>query len=320
MAAVLLFILLLITSFGVLLYFLKPTKIEAAVEQHLTSIEDSRGLGVNPDGTTILKQDPLSSNPAVDSLIRHLPGVLGLAQLIKQAGQTWQVGSVLLASVIALVVGSWIASFFMPSNILSVLVGVLLAVSPIFYLYILRETRFRRCDALVPEAVDLMARGLRAGHAVPAVLEMVGKEIAEPLASEFRALAEEQALGLPLRDAMLNLVERVPRADIRFLATAILLQKETGGNLAQILDKTAALARERSRLRGQLRIYTAQGRITGWILCIAPFIMFGVISLVNWNYEKILFTDPSGLHVIYFGMVMMVIGILVIRKVINIKI
>ena len=320
MAAVLLFILLLITSFGVLLYFLKPTKIEAAVEQHLTSIEDSRGLGVNPDGTTILKQDPLSSNPAVDSLIRHLPGVLGLAQLIKQAGQTWQVGSVLLASMIALVVGSWIASFFMPSNILSVLVGVLLAVSPIFYLYILRETRFRRCDALVPEAVDLMARGLRAGHAVPAVLEMVGKEIAEPLASEFRALAEEQTLGLPLRDAMLNLVERVPRADIRFLATAILLQKETGGNLAQILDKTAALARERSRLRGQLRIYTAQGRITGWILCIAPFIMFGVISLVNWNYEKILFTDPTGLHVIYFGMVMMVIGILVIRKVINIKI
>src|SRR5437762_6277215 len=177
MAAVLLFILLLITSFGVLLYFLKPTKIEAAVEQHLTSIEDSRGLGVNPDGTTILKQDPLSSNPAVDSLIRHLPGVLGLARLIKQAGQTWQVGSVLLASVIALVVGSWIASFFMPSNILSVLVGVLLAVSPIFYLYILRETRFRRCDALVPEAVDLMPRGLSAGNGIPAVLEMVGKEI-----------------------------------------------------------------------------------------------------------------------------------------------
>src|SRR5438477_519679 len=215
MAAVLLFILLLITSFGVLLYFLKPTKIEAAVEQHLTSIEDSRGLGVNPDGTTILKQDPLSSNPAVDSLIRHLPGVLGLARLIKQAGQTW---------------------------------------------------------------------------------------------------------GLPLRDAMLNLVERVPRADIRFLATAILLQKETGGNLAQILDKTAALARERSRLRGQLRIYTAQGRITGWILCIAPFIMFGVISLVNWNYEKILFSDLTGLNVLYISLFILYFVILVIRKVINIKI
>src|SRR5437899_8786997 len=320
MAAVLLFILLLITSFGVLLYFLKPTKIEAAVEQHLTSIEDSRGLGVNPDGTTILKQDPLSSNPAVDSLIRHLPGVLGLARLIKQAGQTWQVGSVLLASMIALVVGSWIASFFMPSNILSVLVGVLLAVSPIFYLYILRETSFRKCDALVPEAVDLMARGLRAGQAVPAALERGGREMAEPLSSEFRALAEEQTLGLPLRDAMLNLVERVPRAVMSFLATAILLQKETGGNLALILDKTAALARERARLRGQLRIYTAQGRITGWILCIAPFIMFGLISTVNWNYEKMLFTDPTGIHIVYFGAVLMIVGILVIRKIIDIKI
>jgi len=320
MTVVLLFILLLIPSFGVLLYFLKPTKTEAAVEQHLATIEGSRELGANPDGTTILRQDPLSSNPVLDNLIRRLPGVIGLARLIKQAGQTWQVGTVLLASLIALVAGSWIASFFTPTDVLSVLVGVVLAASPIIYLVILRETRFGKCDALLPEAVDLMARGLRAGHAIPAVLEMVGKEIAEPLGGEFRALAEEQTLGLPLRDAMLNLVERVPRADMRFLATAILLQKETGGNLAQILDKTAVLARERSRLRGQLMIYTAQGRITGWILCIAPFIMFGVISMVNWNYEKVLFTDPTGLHIIYFGMAMMVIGILVIRKIIDIKI
>ena len=279
MVTVLLFILLLISSFGVVLYFLKPTKTEAAVEQHLATIEDSRGAGVNADGT-ILKQAPLSSNPVVDDLIRRLPGTLGLASLIKQAGETWQVGSVLVGSVTALVVGSWIASYFMPTDVLSAIVGVLLAASPIIYLYVLREIRFRKCDSLLPEAVDLMARGLRAGHAVPAVLEMVGREIAEPLAGEFRALAEEQALGLPLRDAMLNLVERMPRDDMRFLATAILLQKETGGNLAQILDKTAALARERSRLRGQLRIYTAQGRITGWILCIAPFIMFGLISTV----------------------------------------
>ena len=126
--------------------------------------------------------------------------------------------------------------------------------------------------------------------------------------------------GLPLRDAMLNLVDRVPRDDMRFLATAVLLQKETGGNLAQILDKTAALARERGRLYGQLRIYTAQGRITGWILCIAPFIMFGLLSAVNWKYEKILFTNPTGLKVIYVGLAMMLAGILIIRKIIDIKV
>ena len=122
-----------------------------------------------------------------------------------------------------------------------------------------------------PEAVDLMARGLRAGHGVGAVLEMVGQEVADPVGSEFRTMTEEQNLGLPLREAMLNLLDRVPIDDVRFLATAILLQKETGGNLALILDKTASVMRERSRLRGQLRIYTAQGRITGWILCFASF-------------------------------------------------
>jgi len=112
----------------------------------------------------------------------------------------------------------------------------------------------------------------------------------------------------------------VPLDDVRFLTTAILLQRETGGNLAQILDKTAVVMRERSRLRGQLRIYTAQGRITGWILCIMPFVMFGVLSAVNRNYEKILFTDPTGLHMLYFGIVMMILGVLIIRKIISVKV
>ena len=120
-----------------------------------------------------------------------------------------------------------------------------------------------------------MSRGLRAGHSIASVMEMVGNEIADPVGVEFRSLHKEQSLGLPTREAMMNLVERMPVDDLRFLATAILLQKESGGNLVQILDKTAAVLRERARLRGQLRIYTAQGRITGWILCAAPFLMLG---------------------------------------------
>ena len=145
-------------------------------------------------------------------------------------------------------------------------------------------------------------------------------EAAEPIATEFRRLSEETQLGLSLRDATLNMVSRLPRDDMRFLATAILLQKETGGNLALILDKTAAVARERARLRGQLRIYTAQGRITGWILCLMPFIMFGLLSMVNWNTEKILFTDDLGRTAVYAGLAFMFIGVMVIRKIININI
>ncbi len=137
---------------------------------------------------------------------------------------------------------------------------------------------------------------------------------------EFRALHKEQSLGLPIRDAMKGLIDRVPIDDLRFLATAILLQKESGGNLAQILDKTSAVIRERARLRGQLKIYTAQGRITGYLLGTAPFIMFGLINLINHDYEKTLFTDPFGLKMVYFGLGLMVIGILAIRKIIDIKV
>jgi len=315
--SILLFILLLIVTFGVLLYFLRPTATEIAVEQHLEHIEESRA--VEGDGTTILKPEALSATPWLDELIRDIPGSVGLARLVRQSGQKWQLSSILFFSLVVAVVVAWIASAAMPSG-LSTIFGIMAGLTPYLYLYIRREMRFRQCDALLPDAVDLMARGLRAGHAVPAVLEMVGKEIGEPLAGEFRILHEEQNLGLPLRDAMLNLVDRVPRDDMRFLATAVLLQKETGGNLALILDKTSALARERARLYGQLRIYTAQGRITGWILCMAPFIMFGLMSFTNWKYESVLFTNPIGLKIIYVGLVMMLLGILIIRKIIDIKV
>ncbi len=315
---ILLFILLLIVSFLVLLYFLRPTVTETAVQQHLESIEENRA--VEGDGPTILKRQALSATPWLDELLRDLPGSVNLARLIRQSGQTWQVSSFLLLSLVVTVIVASLASLAIPSIVLSLLLGIAAGSLPCVFLVLARERRFRQCDAQVPEAVDLMARALRAGHAVPAVIEMVGRESAEPLAGEFRIVHEEQNLGLPLRDAMLNLVERVPRDDVRFVTTAILLQKETGGNLAIILDKTAALARERSRLYGQLRIYTAQGRITGLILCIAPFVMCGVLSLLNWKFERLLFTHPTGLKSIYIGLVMMAMGILIIRKIIDIKV
>jgi tight adherence protein B len=165
-----------------------------------------------------------------------------------------------------------------------------------------------------------MSRGLRAGHSIAAVMEMVGSEIGDPVGIEFRSLHKEQSLGLPIREAIMNLVERVPVDDLRFLATAILLQKESGGNLVQILDKTSLVLRERARLRGQLQIYTAQGRITGWILCAAPFLMFGLINLTNHQYEKPLFTTSLGIKMVYGGLTMMVIGILLIRKIIDVKV
>jgi len=317
MSGVLLFIVVLVLSFAVLVYFLRPTSTEAAVEQQLAGIDAERR---GAEGASIVKEQLFSSNPTLNQLLKESPGTRSALRLIRQAGMKWEVGTLFLGSFIALLAAWWFASLFVDNVLISALIGLMVAFSPYIYLYITRALRFKKFADLLPEAVDLMSRGLRAGHATTAVLEMVGQEIADPIASEFRALHEEQVLGLTLRDAMMNLVERVPLDDVRFLTTAILLQRETGGNLAQILDKTAAVMRERARLRGQLRIYTAQGRITGWILCIMPFVMFGLLSLVNRKYESILFTDPTGLHMLYFGIIMMIIGVLLIRKIINVKV
>lgn len=317
MTGFVLFALILILSFGVLIYFLRPSSAEVAVQQHLDGINVGRTTSATG---TIVREQKFSSNAWLEEVLQDLPGAFSLSRLIKQAGKKWQVGNVLLLSLLLLFVGWGLASLVIQNILLGICVGVVLGLTPYIYLYIVRAVRFRQFGNLLPEAVDLMARGLRAGHAVTAVLEMVGREVAEPVATEFRTLHEEQALGLSMRDAMVNLVDRVPLDDVRFLTTAVLLQKETGGNLAQILDKTAAVMRERARLRGQLRIYTAQGRITGWILCCMPFVMFTVLSLVNKKYESILFTDPTGQHLLYFGLIMMVIGVLVIRKIIDVKV
>lgn len=313
----LLFLFLLLLCFGIVYFLLRPTKTETAVQQQLADIKESRA---EEAGSTILKEEGYSSNAELAEFIRQVPGAVGTLDLLRQSGENWSVASVMVGAVIAAALTGWVASYFIPTTILVVVVSVAAGCIPYVYLLVKREQRFRKCDQLLPEAIDLMARGLRAGHALTAVLEMVANEMAEPLGTEFRRLHEENAVGLPLREATMNMVSRLPRDDVRFLATAILLQKETGGNLAVILDKTAAVARERSRLRGQLRIYTAQGRITGWVLCLMPFIMFGLLSMLNWNFEKLLFTEHLGRVMVYFGLTMMLFGVLVIRKIIDVRV
>jgi tight adherence protein B len=313
----LLFILLLMFCFGIASLVLRPTKTETAVQQKLADIKESRD---EETGRTILKEEGYSRNEELAQLVRQIPGAYGTLNLLRQSGQKWMVSSVMATSLAAGALTGWISSYFLPATVLAVVAGIAAACIPYIYLLIVREQRFRKCDQLLPEAIDLMARGLRAGHALTAVIEMVANEMGEPLSSEFRRLHEEHSVGLPLRDATMNLVGRLPRDDMRFLATAILMQKETGGNLAVILDKTAAVARERSRLRGQIRIYTAQGRITGWVLCLMPFIMFGLLSAIDWDFEKLLFTEHMGRVLVYLGLALMLVGVLVVRKIIDVKV
>jgi tight adherence protein B len=317
MPLVLLFIAVLLLTFVVLVYLLKPTRLEKVVAEQLSEFDKASDDPARPK--TVLKDEALRSSTVADDVFNSLPWAPALENLVKQSGKDWRGSSVLLATIAFAGLVGWIVSM-MVNIFIGVASAALVGVIPFIYLIILRDTRRRQFGNLLPEAVDLMSRGLRAGHSISAVLEMVGTEIADPVGLEFRALHKEQTLGLPIRDAMTNLIDRMPLDDMRFLATAILLQKESGGNLTQILDKTSAVVRERARLRGQIRIYTAQGRITGWILCAAPFIMFALISVVNHQYEKPLFTHKLGLYMIYGGLGLMVLGVLTIRKIIDIKV
>jgi tight adherence protein B len=312
------FILLLTVSFAVIYLLVRPTRAELAVQRHLESIKVTQSDD-SEAAVTILKEEGYSPNPVVGAIVRQIPGAKETLDLISQAGQSWSVSTVMSASVFLVLFTASIASLFLP-GVIPIVAGLIIGSAPYVYLLILRERRFRQCDKLLPDAIDLMSRGLRAGHALPVVLQMVGEEVSEPLGSEFRKLHEEQTLGLPLREAVTNIVRRVPRDDMRFLATAILLQKETGGNLAVILDKTANVARERERLRGQIRIYTAQGRATGWILCTIPFLMFGLLSMLSWNTEKYLFTDPVGKVAVNVGIVLLICGVVLIRRIVNVKV
>ncbi len=313
------FILLMVLTFVVLIVAMRPSESEKALQQRLRTIEHA-STGAVDETTDILRQETLSDIPWLNDLMQQVPILHRLQHLLTQAESTWTVGTLVSGSLVLAVLATWLANFRAPTFVLALLVGLGVGSLPYIYLLFKRWSRLRRFEELLPDTIDLMARALRAGHTITSAIEMVSSEGTEPVASEFRRVFEEQNFGLPLREAMLNLADRVPLPDVRFLVTAILVQKETGGNLAEVLDKAAAVIRERFRLRGQLRVYTAQGRLTGWILAGLPFFMFVLLNIVNPNYERILLTDPVGQKLIYIGIGLMVLGGWVIRKVIDIKV
>jgi tight adherence protein B len=320
MTPITVFVAILAVTFIVMIVALRPTTSEQNLQKRLRTIERASAGGIPDDATDLLRQEKLSDVPWLNDLMLQTGGFRKLQKLLTQAESSWTVGKLISLSGILLVAGTWIASLRAPSFVLAVLAGIALASLPFMVLFAKRWKRLRKFEELLPDTIDLMARALRAGHTITSSIEMVASEGSEPVATEFRHVFEEQNFGLPLREAMLNLADRVPLPDVSFLVTAILVQKETGGNLAEVLDKAAVVIRERFRLRGQLRVYTAQGRMTGWILASLPFIMFVLLNLVNPAYERILLTDPLGRKLIYVGVVLMVTGAWVIRRVIDIKV
>jgi tight adherence protein B len=312
------FFIILITAFAVLAFFTEPSKADKLIHSRLASL-DRKPLASGVDEPDIVKEVTFSTIPAFDKFLRNNRAALGLQLLIEQCDLDWTVGRVVFSTLVLICLGAVLGNWWIAPGLLGWAPGLALGAIPYLFLVQKRKRRLRRFSELLPEAIDLMSRGLRAGQALSASVETISEESDEPLRSEFRRAADEQSYGLPFREAMANLGRRIPVPDLQFVVTAILVQKETGGNLAQILDKTSHVIRERVRVGGQMRVRTAQGRLTGWVLCALPFAMFIGMNLLHPGYGKDLFKDPLGQKMITYAGIMMLIGVLLIRKIVNVK-
>jgi tight adherence protein B len=314
------FVLLLVLAFAIIFLLTRPTKQEQKLSARMAVIgREAEGRPVEEEAD-LLKRDKLSEVPWADAILTRLQFAARLKREIAQADVKWTVGRLISGSLLIVVAAAWFGQFFINNLIIVAVFALILGAVPYLYIRYARAARLRKFNDLLPDAIDLMSRALKAGHSIGSAVEMIAQEVSSPVGPEFRRLFEEQNFGLPMREAMLNLASRVPIADLRFLVTAILVQKETGGNLVEVLDKTAAVLRDRIRLMGQLRVYTAQGRLTGWILCILPFVIFGVMSILNRQYARILIENPLGQKLAIAGMILMGFGVWVMRKVIDIKV
>ena len=225
----------------------------------------------------------------------------------------------MLCAVSALAFGA--VAFIAGGNVLFGWAGALLGFFiPYAYASHMRTRRFQKFEEKFPEAIDTLARAVRAGHAFTTALEMIANEVSEPVAGEFRQLYEEQKFGLPVRDALLNLADRIPMVDVKFFVTAVMLQRETGGNLAEILDNLSYVIRERFKILRQVRVHTAQGRLTMVLLMALPPTIVVLMLMLNPTFIRPLFTDPLGHALIVGGITLQTMGYFVIRRIIRIQV
>jgi tight adherence protein B len=292
---------------------------EKAEVKRRISLLELRNLR-DADVPEFLKNEVLSEVPLLNQLLSKVDIAAKIDRRLRQADMKIPVGTFLLLSLVLFslgIVAGWILHW---PTILSVIVGIALLTVPNLIVDIKRRRRLKRFMNHFPEALEMFARSLRAGHSFTGAIQLVAQEMPEPIGPEFSKVFEEQNLGIPLRQALIGMTDRVDILDVKFFVTAILIQRETGGNLAEIIDKIAYVIRERFRVQGQLKVFTAQARISGTILALLPVGMAVLLGMLNPEYMKPLWVAKAGKIMIAVAVTMQILGFLVIRKIIRIKI
>jgi len=301
-------------------YFLLVTgRHERAEVKKRLSLLELRNLK-GEDLPEVLKSELLSDVPLMNRLLSRLIIAVRIDRRLRQADLKIRVGTFVLLSLALFAAGIAAGNILHWPAVLGLAVGLALLAIPNIYVDVKRRLRVKRFMNHFPDALEMFARSLRAGHSFTGAIQLVGQEMPDPVGPEFRKVFEEQNLGISLRQALIGMADRVDALDVKFFATAILVQRETGGNLAEIIDKISYVIRERFRVQGQLKIFTAQARLSGTILALLPIGVAVLIGVLNPEYLKPLWIERTGRIMIAVAVIMQVLGMLAIRKIIRIKI
>lgn len=280
----------------------------------------SAGTHKDGDAPSLLKQRLLADAPTLAKVLLQVPRVHQIDRLLEQSGLSWSVSRFFGVSLVFLVIGFFLSRLLFLPLVFHLLLALAVAFLPLFYVLRQRQQRLQKFESQLPEALDLIGRALRAGHAFPSALKMVGDEMPEPISSEFRIAFEEVNFGISMQMALTNLAVRVPSMDLRYFVIAVLIQRETGGNLSEILDNISTIIRDRLKLLGKVRVLSAEGRMSAWILGLLPFGTAFVINLINPGFIAVLWTDPAGQRLMGGAAIMIIIGLIWMRKIIRIHV
>ncbi|MGZ3181788.1 MAG: type II secretion system F family protein [Telluria sp.] len=262
----------------------------------------------------------LGATPLMERLLRHLPRAGGLQRFLRQAGLGWSVSTLLLASLTAALLAWAAARALQFHGLPALLLATAGSTLPAAYVQYRRAQRLGRIERQLPDALDLLGRALRAGHAFSAGLQMVGEEMPEPIAGEFRFTHDEINYGVATDQALSGLARRVPVPDLAIFVVAVLIQRESGGNLTEVLGNLAHLIRERLKLHARVRVLSAEGRLSALILVVMPFAMGALLAAFNPAFMRPLWTDPIGQSILRALLVMMIIGVLMLRKIVRVRV
>lgn len=282
-----------------------------------------RALSASSDSSeraAVLKNRMLSEVPTIERLLLVIPRINNLDRLLVQSGLDWTV--VKLMAISLLIGATAYVMLFFVSLLPFLQVGAALAAAflPFAYVRWKRSRRLRRMEQQLPDTLELISRAMRAGHALPSALQMVGDEMVDPIAKEFRITHDEINFGVSMQQALTNLSERVPIPDVRYFVVAVLVQREAGGNLTEVLDNLSKLIRNRLKFHAKVKVLTTEGRMSAWVLGLLPFALAGLLNFANHDFISILWTDPVGIKIANIVLGMMAVGAIWLYKLIQIRV